>query len=115
MSHYRTKTSVTVCHIITHNPCFRPRNPDDIGSIVKKLKPKSSYGEDDMSIQLLIKTILNPITYTINSTFETGVLPTDLKCAKVIPIPKSADPCSLNNYRPIRLLSLLSKILDRTM
>ena len=95
-----------------------PVTPDDISSIVKKLKPKSSHGEDGISTNLLTKTIdtiLNPITHIINLTFETGIFPTDLKCAKVIPIHKSGDPCLLNNYRPISLLSSFSKILERTM
>ena len=91
-----------------------PVTPDDISSIVKKMKPKSSHGEDGISTKLLTKTIdtiLNPITHIINLTFETGVFPTDLRCAKVIPIHKSGDPCLLNNYRPISLLSSFSKIL----
>ena len=95
-----------------------PVTPDDISSIVKKLKPKSSHSEDGISTKLLTKTIdtiLNPITHIINLTFETAVFPTDLKCAKVIPIHKSGDPCLLNNYRPISLLSSFSKILERTM
>ena len=82
------------------------------------MKPKSSHGEDGISTKLLTKTIdtiLNPITHIINLTFETGIFPTDLKCAKVIPIHKSGDPCLLNNYRPISLLSSFSKILERTM
>ena len=85
------------------------------------MKPKSSHGEDGISTKLLTKTIdtiLNPITHIINLTFEAGVFPTDLMCAKVIPIHKSGDPYLLNNYRPISLLSSFSKILDcleRTM
>ena len=67
---------------------------------------------------LLIKTIdtiIFTITHIVNLTFETGICPTDLKCAKVIPIYKAGDPSSLNNYRPISLLSSISKILERTM
>ena len=82
------------------------------------MKPKASYGEDGISAKLLSKTIdkiIDPITHIVNLTFETGIFPVELKCAKVIPILKTGDPCLLNNYRSINLLSSFSKILERTM
>ena len=90
----------------------------DILDVTRKLKPKTSYGADGISTKLLKKTIdkiVDPITYIINLTFNTGTFPTDLKFAKVIPIYKTGDPCLLNNYRPISLLSSFSKILERIM
>jgi len=72
------------------------------------LKPKTSFGTDGVSTNLLTLTIditVDPITQIVNLTLESGIFPTDLKYAKVVPIHKSGDPCSLNNYRPISLLS----------
>ena len=95
-----------------------PVIPSDIFDITNKFKPKTSYGADGISTKLLIKTIdtiIFPITHIVNLTFETGIFPTDLKCAKVIPIYEAGDPSSLNNYRPISLLSSISNILERTM
>ena len=95
-----------------------PVIPADIFDITNTFKPKTSYGADGISTKLLINTIdtiILPITHIVNLTFETGIFPTDLKCAKVIPIYKAGDPSSLNNYRPISLLSSISKILERTM
>ena len=92
--------------------------PADILDITNKLKQKTSYGADGISTKLLMKTtdtIIFPITRIVNLTFETGIFTTYLKCAKVIPIYKAGDPSSLNNYRPISLLSSISKILERTM
>ena len=97
---------------------FTPVIPADILSITAKLKPKTSYGVDGISTKLLTKTIdkiINPITHIVNLTLETGIFPTELKCAKVIPIFKAGDACSLNNYRPISLLSSFSKILERVI
>ena len=95
-----------------------PVVPADILNITSKLKPKTSSGPDGISTKLLIKTIhkiVNPITHIINLTFETGVFPSAMKCAKVIPIYKSGDQSSLNNYRPISLLSPFSKIFEKVM
>ena len=69
-----------------------PVIPADIFDITNKFKPKTSYGADGISTKLLIKTIdtiIFPITHIVNHTFETGIFPTDLKCAKVIPIYKA--------------------------
>ena len=95
-----------------------PVIPADIFDITNTFKPKPSYGADGISTKLLINTIdtiILHITHIVDRTFETVIFPTDLKCAKVIPIYKAGDPSSLNNYRPISLLSSLSKILERTM
>ena len=93
-------------HPNTHSIFLDPVIPGDI------------LGEDGISAKLLSKTndkIIDPITHIVNQTFETGICPVELKCAKVIPILKTGDPCLLNNYRPISLLSSFSKILERTM
>jgi hypothetical protein len=44
---------------------------------------------------------------------STGIFPNDLKNATVIPIYKSGNPSSLNNYRPVSLLSPFSKIFEK--
>ena len=92
-----------------------PLVPEDILSITNQFKQKNSYGADGVSIKLLTKTIdkiINPITHIMNLTFETGLFPNDFKCAKVIPIFKAG---TLNNYRPISLLSSFSIFVEKAM
>ena len=50
-----------------------------------------------------------------NLSFQTGYLPIQLKTAKVVPIFKSGDKHSFTNYRPISLLSSLSKLIEKIM
>ena len=95
-----------------------PLVPEDILSITNKFKQKASNAADGVSTKLLTKTIdkiINPITHIINLTFETGIFPNDFKCAKVIPIFKAGDPSTLNNYRPISLLSSFSIFFEKAM
>ena len=67
---------------------------------------------------LLLKRLLHdylshPLAYVCNLSFSTGVFPDSLKIAKVIPIFKTDDPSSFSKYRPICILSCLSKILEK--
>ena len=87
-------------------------------AIANKLKSKLSHGHDDISTKLLKNTITNilqPITHIINLSFNTGLVPQEMKIAKVIPIHKSADQSLLKNYRPVSLIPAFSKLLEKIM
>ena len=62
-----------------------------------------------------IQHYIKPLTYLINSSFECGIFPNELKLAKVIPIFKNGDKQDISNYRPISILSFFSKIFEKTM
>ena len=61
----------------------------------------------------IIDTIVIPFTHICNQSFSTGIFPSAMKTAKVIPIYKSGDKHQFTNYRPISLLSQFSKILEK--
>ena len=56
-----------------------------------------------------------PISIIVNMSIETGQVPDAMKLAKVIPIYKAKSKESLGNYRPISLLSNISKILEKAV
>ena len=62
-----------------------------------------------------MEKVIEPLTYILNKSLDTGIIPDDLKIAKVIPIYKSSDPSLLKNYRPISLLPAFSKLLEKIM
>ena len=90
----------------------------EIYDIVSALDPNTSCGYDEISskvIKSVIGHILPPLVAIFNNSLQTGVFPDQLKIAKVRPIHKSDDKLALNNYRPISVLPVLSKILEKLM
>ena len=57
--------------------------------------------------------IAKPLVYLINLSFSTGVFPDLLKIANIIPVLKKGDRQDYSNYRPISLISNLSKLIEK--
>jgi Reverse transcriptase (RNA-dependent DNA polymerase) len=95
-----------------------PTSVQEITKITNDLKTSGSSGSDDINsaiVKLSLTAIAAPLTNIINSSFSTGVVPNQLKIAKVIPIYKSGDKTKINNYRPISVLPFFSKIFEKLM
>jgi hypothetical protein len=96
---------------------IKPVTPNDISDIITKLK-KSSHNKDSppTKVLLLAKDYLKePIAILVNCSFSSGIFPAILKYSQVSPIHKTGNPSSISNYRPICLLSDLSKIFEKCM
>ena len=79
---------------------------------------KSSTDSNGISIKLLknIKyQISEPLSHLFSLSVSTGVFPSKLKTSKTIPIFKAGDHTCCDNYRPISLLSSISKILEKVV
>ena len=73
-------------------------------------------GPDNIPIHLLklaIPYIVDSLTHIYNLCINTNTFPQAFKHAKVIPLPKTKDANDPSNFRPISLLSVLSKPLER--
>jgi hypothetical protein len=57
--------------------------------------------------------IAHPLSHIFNISLSTGQFPQLLKQCRVIPIFKAGDPLECDNYRPISLLSSISKVLEK--
>jgi hypothetical protein len=51
----------------------------------------------------------------MNLSLNTGVFPDAWKEAKVVPLHKGGDLCNTNNYRPISVLPILSKLIEKAV
>ena len=87
-------------------------------TIITNLPHKNSCGFDGLSTRILkyIKCIIiKPLTWIINHILDTGVFPANLKIAKIIPIFKKDDRTVFNNYRPLSLLPIMSKVVEKVI
>ena len=95
---------------------LHPCTEEETIKATKKLSMKKSKGPDDIPCFILFKNVdilARVITHCINYTFETGIFPTCLKEALVIPIYKKKCRTLPTNYRPVSLLNALSKIAEK--
>ena len=96
---------------------LEPTDETEIKNIINNLK-EGAPGRDGVSsknINLYKDSISYPLANMVNLLFEKVVFPDELKIAVIIPLYKAKDPMFFNNYRPISLLSVFSKIFERLM
>ena len=59
--------------------------------------------------------ISSSLTHIINMSIVSGIVPDELKIARVIPLFKSGDRSLFTNYRPVSVLPAFSKIFERAI
>ena len=94
-----------------------PTNQTEVSIIIKQLKVKATM---DTNIAAIKKADESPsfgrvVAEVVNSSLASGVFPSSLKIAKVVPIHKGGSKLDIQNYRPISLLSAFSKIFEKIM
>jgi hypothetical protein len=95
-----------------------PIDPIAVVNIIKKLSNTRSVGYDDIPTHIVKSTsdIIAPVlSHLINMTFQQGVFPDKLKISIVKPIFKAGDKNFPGNYRPITLIPIFAKILEKAM
>lgn len=95
---------------------MHPTSDDEIQSLIVLLKNKSASGLDGITNQLLKyigKHIMQPLTHIFNLSLASGVFPESWKVAVVSPIHKGGCWDDPNNFRPISLLNVFSKLLEK--
>ena len=91
---------------------------DEIKNIITKLNKSKAAGPNSIPTNILkmnASILSRPISLLINISFTNGEFPSDIETADVCPIHKKGDKDMCGNYRPISLLSNMSKIYERCM
>lgn len=87
-----------------------------VARVLKSMRPKIASGPDGISSRILrgcLPSICLPLANLFKLSLSSGRVPSDWKLSNVVPIPKGGDDGLASNYRPISLLSLSSKVLER--
>ena len=77
---------------------------EEVLKLLKSLNVTKSTGCDNISARILkdsANVIVSPLTYNINLSLKTGVVPDDFKSAWVVPLYKKGDSNYKGNYRPV--------------
>ena len=95
----------------TQNSVYLTTTTRDEVEKILLLSNTSSPGWDGVSSVVIKRTyaaFIEPLVTIINKSFETGLVPNDLKLAIVIPIFTNVDPMLFSNYRPVSVLPFFS-------
>ena len=94
---------------------FKEVSPQYICNKIKKLNPKKSAGPDTIPPKL-IKMVSNELCIEfcdmINICIKSCIFPEDMKYADITPLYKKKDVLSKNNYRPVNVIGILSKLFE---
>ena len=97
---------------------LKPVHPDTVDKLISNLKNSGSVGLDYIGtgiIKQAKKELLPALTHIINLSIKQSKFPTQFKKAKVIPLFKSGDKLSPSNYRPVAILPIWSKLVERAV
>ena len=95
-----------------------PVTSEEIVIEINNLNTSKSTGPYSIPISLLKalhSNLCKPPKILYNCSFNTGIVPNKLKLAKIIPLFKAGCQSGINSYRPIALLSVFDKILEKSM
>ncbi|KAL7846620.1 hypothetical protein SRHO_G00216000, partial [Serrasalmus rhombeus] len=112
-------TPSTRPHHLILNPlnCFSSLSTDAVLQLIKSSNPTTCPLDAIPSplFQSTSEDLLPFIMFLINKSLASGEVPSTFKTARVLPILKKPmlDSSDVNNYRPVSLLSFLSKVLER--
>ena len=100
----------------TQSIYLNPTTKEEIIEIAKTFISGKAAGYDQIPMSIIkqsIHLISEPLTHIINLSIYHGIVPDEMKIARVIPVFKSDDQSLFTNYRPVSVLPSFSKFLER--
>ena len=90
--------------------------PEMVAKKIKAMKDNKSAGVDGILPKLLMETVEQisiPLARVFNLSLKEGVVPFEWKEANIIPLFKKGSRNKSENYRQVRLTSVICKLLER--
>nr|CAI5854122.1 unnamed protein product [Callosobruchus analis] len=109
-----SSNKVAACQSMFFNPVL----PNEIATVITALPNKKSTGPDEVPVSVIKANadILSPILAGLtNTSVVSGIFPKALKLASTLVIFKKGEALNPENYRPIAILSVFSKIIEKVL
>ena len=105
-----------LCNSVCSSMFLNPTSLFEIHCIINQLNTNKCCGSDGIEAKfiVLVSEVLFPVLAILfNACFGFRIFSTCLKTAKVVPVHKAGDKNVVTNYRPITILSIFFKILEK--
>ena len=100
------------------NFSFRPVSVTSVYHLLVELSTSKATGMDNIAakvLQMAAPVVAPSLTEIFNMSIDTQQFPSEWKTAKVIPLFKRGQRSLLDNYRPISILPVVSKLMERIL
>ena len=91
---------------------------EKVRSLLARICPSKATGSDGVPgtlLKLCVDILAPSLTVIINQSLRTGTVPSLMKVANICPLHKGGDRVEPRNYRPVSLLPVVSKVLERVV
>ena len=95
-----------------------PATLPELSYAIRRMSSSRAIGIDGVPLLAVKKcfAVIGPhLLHVVNSSISTRTFPSAWKIARVVPIHKSGSQTDVNNFRPISILSVLSKVTEKVI
>ena len=89
-----------------------------IFQLIKNLDQNKAHGNDEISVKMLklcVLSICKPYTLRFENCLASGRFPNVWKKSNIVPVHKKGDKQLIKNYRPVSLLPICGKLMEKLM
>ena len=89
---------------------------NDVLKIIRYLYINKAHGYDGILVRMMKMrdgSLVQPLSLVFRGWIDTRVYPDTLKKSNIVPVHETGDKQIVNNYRPVSLLPICSKILEK--